>query len=81
MPKATIQASVVSSTVTPTPDGPLLKITLTARLDDVPQNERGPLVEVLNNDQSMTVTFGGDVPIPRSTKKANSGGSGDFDAA
>ena len=65
MPKATIQASVVSSTVHNTADGPLLEITLTARLSDVPHKERLPLVEVLHRGQPLTVSLGGDVPIPR----------------
>ena len=65
LPKATIQASVVSSTVYHSPDGPLLDITLTARLADVPPLERRKLVEVLHRGQPLTVTLGGEVPIPR----------------
>ena len=66
MPKATFQASVVSSTVHNTADGPLLEIVLTARLSDVPQKERLPLVEVLHRGQPLTVALGGDGPISRS---------------
>ncbi len=65
LPKATLQASVVSSTVYHSPDGPLLEITLTARLADVPPLERRKLVEVLHRGQPLTVTLGGEVPIPR----------------
>jgi hypothetical protein len=65
MPKATIQASVVSSTVYNTADGPLLEIVLTTRLADVPPKERQALVEVLHRGQPVTVSLGGDVPIPR----------------
>ena len=65
LPKATIQASVVSSTVYHRPDGPLLDITLTARLADVPPLERRKLVEVLHRGQPLTVSLGCEVPIPR----------------
>ena len=65
MPKATIQASVVSSTVTNTSDGPLLEIVLTTLLEDVQCMERQTLVEVLHRGQPLTVSLGGDVPIRR----------------
>jgi hypothetical protein len=65
MPKATIQASVVSSTVRNTADGPMLDIVLSVRLADVPPLERRKLVEVLHRGQPLTVALGGDVPIPR----------------
>jgi hypothetical protein len=65
LPKATIQASVVSSKVTNTPDGPLLEIVLTTLMDDVHFMERQKLVEVLHLGQSLTVSLGGDGPIPR----------------
>ena len=65
LPKATIQASVASSTVYNSPDGPLLEITLIARLADVPPLERRKLVEVLHRGQPLTVTLGGEGPIPR----------------
>ena len=65
LPKATIQASVVSSTVYHSPDGPLLEIILTARLADVPPLERRKLVEALHGGQPLTVTLGGEVPIRR----------------
>ena len=83
MPKATIQASVVSSTVYNTADGPLLEIILTALLADVPPLERQKLVEVLHLGQSLTVSLGGDVPIPRSRpiRKSNEEGSGGDDVA
>ena len=65
LPKATIQASVVSSTVYHSPDGPLRDITLTARLADVPPLERRKLVEVLHRGQPLTVSLGGEGPIRR----------------
>ena len=65
LPKATLQASVASSTVHNTADGPLLEITLIARLADVPSLERRKLVEVLHRGQPLTVTLGGEGPIPR----------------
>ena len=63
--KAMLQASVVSSTVYNSPDGPLLDITMTARLADVPSLERRKLVEVLHRGQPLTVSLGGEGPIPR----------------
>ena len=83
LPKATIQASVVSSTVYNTPDGPLLEIILTTLMDDVHFMERQKLVEVLHLGQSLTVSLGGDVPIPRSRpiRKSNEEGSGGDDVA
>ena len=83
LPKATIQASVVSSTVINTPDGPLLDIVLSVRLADVPPLERGKLVEVLHRGQPLTVSLGGDAPIPRPRpiQKSNREGSGGDDAA
>ncbi len=83
LPKATIQAMVDSSTVHNTPDGPLLEITLTARLADVPPKERRKLVEVLHRGQPLTVSLGGDVPIPRPRpiRKSHGEGSGGDDAA
>ena len=83
LPKATIQASVVSSTVYHSPDGPLLEITLTARLADVPPLERRKLVEVLHRGQPLTVSLGGDAPIPRPRpiQKSNREGSEGDDAA
>ena len=65
MPKATFQALVDSSTVHNTADGPLLEIVLTAQLADVPPRERRSLVEVLHRGQPLTVSLGGDGPIPR----------------
>ena len=65
LPKATIQASVVSSTVYHSPDGPLLDITLTARLADVPPLERRKLVEAPHRGQPLTVSLGGEGPIRR----------------
>ena len=83
LPKATFQALVDSSTVHNTPDGPLLEITLTARLADVPPKERRKLVEVLHRGQPLTVTLGGDGPIPRprSIRKTPGEGSGGDDVA
>ena len=54
MPKATFQASVVSGTVHNHPDGPLLEIVLSVRLNEVPQKERRKLVEVLHRGQPLT---------------------------
>ena len=81
--KATLPASVVSSTVHHSADGPLLKITLTARLADVPPLERRALVEVLHGGQPLTVTLGGEVslPPPRPIRETPAEGSGDDDAA
>ena len=83
LPKATLQASVVSSAVYHSPDGPLLDITLTARLADVPPLERRALVEVLHGGQPLTVTLGGEVPLPppRPIRETPAEGSGDDDAA
>lgn len=81
LPKATIQANVASSTVRNTADGPMLEITLTTRLADVPPLERRKLVEVLHRGQSLTVALGGDVPIPRPPRKTPGKGSGGDDAA
>ena len=83
LPKATLQASVASSTVHNTADGPLLEITLTARLADVPPKERLLLVEVLHRGQPLTVTLGGEVPIPRPgpIRKTPGDGAGGDDAA
>ena len=83
LPKATIQAMVDSSTVHHSTDGPLLKITLTARLADVPPLERRALVEVLHGGQPLTVTLGGAVPLPppRPIRETPAEGSGDDDAA
>ena len=82
LPKATIQASVVSSTVYHSPDGPLLDIVLTARLADVPPLERRKLVEVLHRGQPLTVTLGGERPIrrPGSIRKTPGDRSGGDDA-
>ena len=83
LPKATIQALVDSSTVHNTADGPLLEIVLTARLAEVPPLERRKLVEVLHRGQPLTVSLGGDVPIPRSRsiRKTPGDRSGGDDAA
>ena len=83
LPQTTIQASVTSSTVINTPDGPLLEIVLTARLADVPPLERRKLVEVLHRGQPLTVTLGGEVPIPRpgSIRKSPGEWSGGDDVA
>lgn len=83
LPKATIQASVVSSTVYNTPDDPLLEIILTTLMDDVHFMERQKLVEVLHLGQPLTVSLGGDVPIPRPKpiRKSNEEGSGGDDVA
>ena len=83
LPQTTIQASVTSSTVINTPDGPLLEIVLTARLAEVPPKERLPLVEVLHRGLPLTVRMGGDVPIPRPRpiQKTPGEGSGSDDAA
>ncbi|MCC8999077.1 MAG: hypothetical protein LM522_06195 [Candidatus Contendobacter sp.] len=80
--KATLPASVVSSTVYHSPDGPLLEITLTARLADVPPLERRKLVEVLHRGQPLTVTLGGEGPIrrPGSIRKSPGEWSGGDDA-
>jgi len=82
-PKATIQAAVVSSTIHNTADGPLLEITLTPRLADVPPLERRKLVEVLHRGQPLTVSLGGEVPIPRPRpiRKTPGEGSGGDDVA
>ena len=42
----------------------MLEIVLTARLADVPPKERKALVEGLHRGQPLTVTLGGEVPIP-----------------
>lgn len=83
LPKATIQAMVDSSTVINTPDGPLLEMTLTARLTDVPPKERRKLVEVLHRGQPLTVSLGGEIPIPRPRpiRKTPGDRSGGDDAA
>ena len=83
MPKATFQALVDSSTVHNTADGPLLEITLTARLADVSPKERKALVEVLHRGQPLTVALGGDAPIPRprSIRRTPGEGSGGDDVA
>ena len=83
MPKATIQALVDSSTVHNTAEGPLLEIILTARLADVPPLERRKLVEVLHRGQPLTVSLGGEVPIPRPRpiRKTPGDRSGGDDAA
>ena len=83
MPKATIQASVVSSTVTNTSDGPLLEIVLTTLLEDVQFMERKTLVEVLHRGQPLTVSLGGDVPIrrPRPIRQSPGDRSGGDDVA
>ena len=83
LPKATIQANVASSTVYNTSDGPVLDIVLSVRLADVPPLERRKLVEVLHRGQPLTVSLGGDAPIPRprSPRKTNGEGSGGDDAA
>ena len=82
LPQATIQASVVSSTVYHSPDGPLLEITLTARLADVPPLERRKLVEAPHRGQPLTVTLGGEGPIrrPGSIQKTPGDRSGGDDA-
>ena len=83
LPKATIQAMVDSSTLHHTADGPLLKITLTARLADVPPLERRALVEVLHGGQPLTVTLGGEAPRPppRPIRETPTEGPGGDDAA
>ena len=83
LPKATIQAMVDSSTVHNTADGPLLEITLTTRLADVPPLERRKLVEVLHRGQPLTVALGGDGPIPRPRpiRKTHGEGAGGDDVA
>ena len=83
LPKATFQALVDSSTVHNTAEGPLLEITLTARLADVPPLERRKLVEVLHRGQPLTVALGGDGPIPRPRpiRKTPGKGSGGDDVA
>ena len=82
LPKATLQASVASSTVYHSPDGPLLEITWTARLADVPPLERRKLVEVLHRGQPLTVSLGGDGPIrrPEPIRKTPGDRSGGDDA-
>ena len=82
LPKATLPASGVSSTVYHSPDGPLLEITLTARLADVPPLERRKLVEVLHRGQPLTVSLGGEAPIrrPGSIRKTPGDRSGGDDA-
>ena len=65
LPKATLQASVASSTVHNTADGPLLEITLIARLADVPSLDRRKRAAVLHRGPPLTVTLGGEGPIPR----------------
>ncbi len=57
MAKTILKASVTSSTVINTPDGPLLEIVLTARLAEVPPKERLPLVEVLHCDPLANVNL------------------------
>ena len=83
LPKATIQALVDSSTVINAAEDLLLEIVLTARLADVPQKERLPLVEVLHRGQPLTVALGGDGPIPRPRpiRKTPGEGSGGDDVA
>ena len=65
LPKATIQAMVDSSMVINASEDLLLEIVLSVRLNDVPPKERRKLVEVLHRGQPLTVSLGGDVPIPR----------------
>ncbi|MFZ4792464.1 MAG: hypothetical protein ACOYMW_16540 [Candidatus Competibacteraceae bacterium] len=60
-----------------------MEITLTARLADVPPLERRKLVEVLHRGQPLTVSLGGEVPIPRPRpiRKTPGEGSGGDDVA
>jgi hypothetical protein len=83
LPKASLQAMVDSSMVYNSPDGPLLEIVLSVRLNDVPPKERRKLVEVLHRGQPVTVSLGGDVPIPRPRpiRKTPGDRSGGDDAA
>ena len=83
LPKATIQALVDSSMVYNSPDGPLLEIVLSVRLNEVPTKQRKALVEVLHRGQPLTVALGGDGPIPRSRsiRKTPGDRSGGDDAA
>ncbi len=83
LPKATIQAMVDSSTVINVAEDLLLEIVLSVRLNDVPPHERRKLVEVLHRGQPLTVSLGGDVPIPRPRpiRKTPGEGSGGDDAA
>ena len=83
MPKATIQAMVDSSMVINASEDLLLEIVLSVRLNDVPPKERRKLVEVPHRGQPLTVSLGGDAPIPRPRpiQKSNREGSGGDDAA
>ncbi len=54
LPKATIQASVVSSTVINTPGRPVVGHRLSVRLADVLPKERRKLVEVPHRGQPKT---------------------------
>ena len=83
LPKATIQAMVDSSMVINASEDLLLEIVLSVRLNDVPPKERKALVEVLHRGQPLTVSLGGDVPIPRPRpiRKTPGEGSGGDDAA
>ncbi|CDH43147.1 hypothetical protein [Candidatus Contendibacter odensensis] len=83
LPKATIQAMVDSSTVINASEDLLLEIVLSVRLNDVPPQERRKLVEVLHRGQPLTVSLGGDVPIPRPKpiRKTPGDRSGGDDAA
>ena len=83
LPKATLQARVDSSMVVTAAEELLLEIVLSVRLNDVPLQERRKLVEVLHRGQPLTVSLGGDVPIPRPRpiRKTPGEGSGGDDAA
>jgi hypothetical protein len=82
-PKATLQAMVESSMVVTAAEEMLLEIVLSVRLNDVPLQERRKLVDVLHRGHPVTVSLGGDMPIPRSRpiRKTPGEGSGGDDAA
>ncbi len=83
LPKATFQAMVDSSMVINAAEDLLLEIVLSVRLNEVPPKQRKALVEVLHRGQPLTVSLGGDGPIPRprSIWRTPGKGSGGDDAA